>query len=427
MKIDVAIVGAGPYGLSIAAHLAGRDVSFRIFGPAMETWQERMPEDMFLKSDGFASNLSSPDPYYSLKSFCELRGIPYDDTRLPVRLDTFVEYGLWFQKNLVPQLDMRKIVRIERGNGNFILSTADGDQFEANRVVLAVGVSVFSWIPREFKRLPRHLVTHSSEHRTGAGLEGKEVAVIGSGASAVDLAALLHEKGVNVCLLSRRPAIAFHEPPAQGERTLKQRLRNPSSGLGPGWKSRIFTEVPNLFRYLPARARVKIVREHLGPAPGWWMRDRVSEKIPMHVGVRALTAMVRDGRVQLLFLDGNCQRVEHVVDHVIAATGYRPYVDRLTFLSEWIQQSVRTFANAPVLSPKFESSVPGLYFVGLASAYSFGPMMRFAVGAEYTSRVLARHLQRKSIRGRAKVIEYPQAALQPDCAGLSINHQEKAG
>lgn len=425
MKIDVAIVGAGPYGLSIAAHLASREVNYRIFGRPMESWRERMPKDMLLKSDGFASNLSSPDPYYSLKTFCEVQGIGYDDRQLPVNLETFIEYGLWFQKHLVPKVDERKIVRIQRGNGDFVLSTADGDQFEAQRVVLAVGISEFAWVPPEFRGLPTQLVTHSSQHRTGADLTGQEVAVLGAGASAIDLAAMLHAQGVNVCIVARRAAIGFQTRSSE-KQTFRQRLRNPPSGLGPGWKSRIFTEVPYLFRYLPANLRVKIVREHLGPAPGWWMRERVVGKLPMYLGVRALTATVCEGRVQLLFLDGNCHRVERMVDHVIAATGYTPDVSRLTFLSQSIRQSMQTLAGAPVLSSRFESSVPGLYVVGLASAYTFGPMMRFAFGAEYTSRVLAAHLQKTSSKRSVKVLEYPEGMIEPASSNLILDRQEKA-
>ena len=201
MKIDVAIVGAGPYGLSLAAHLASRDANHRVFGPAMETWQ-RMPVDMLLKSDGFASNLSSPDPYYSLKSYCEMHGVPYDNTQIPVKLETFVEYGRWFQKNLVPELDERKIVHIERGNGSFILRTEDGDRFEATCAVLAVGVSEFSWMPHALRRLPSDLITHSSQHRMADQFKGKEVAIIGGGASAIDIAALLHEQGVDVTIIA---------------------------------------------------------------------------------------------------------------------------------------------------------------------------------------------------------------------------------
>lgn len=57
----VAIIGAGPYGLSIAAHLRAYGIPFRIFGAPLDSWRRHMPVGMMLKSDGFASSLSAPD------------------------------------------------------------------------------------------------------------------------------------------------------------------------------------------------------------------------------------------------------------------------------------------------------------------------------------------------------------------------------
>src|ERR1051325_8965346 len=81
---EIVIVGAGPYGLSISAHLRALGVSFRIFGSPMNTWRDHMPKGMFLKSDGFASNISDPEREFPLKEFCRQKGILYDDTRIPV-------------------------------------------------------------------------------------------------------------------------------------------------------------------------------------------------------------------------------------------------------------------------------------------------------------------------------------------------------
>src|SRR6516225_9682412 len=101
---DVIIVGAGPYGLSLAAHLQQSDVGFRIFGSPMHTWRECMPTGMLLKSDGFASNIFDPGATFTLERFCELNRIPYDHTRVPVSLETFRQYGMAFQQRIVPQL-----------------------------------------------------------------------------------------------------------------------------------------------------------------------------------------------------------------------------------------------------------------------------------------------------------------------------------
>ncbi|MEO6830335.1 MAG: FAD-dependent monooxygenase, partial [Acidobacteriaceae bacterium] len=118
IALDVLIVGAGPYGLSIAAHLRSHGISSGIFGPPMEVWREHMPKGMLLKSDGFASNLSDPGTSFPLKRFCEMRGIHYHDTDVPVAIETFIDYALAFQEKLVPHLDTRRVARIDR--------TADG-------------------------------------------------------------------------------------------------------------------------------------------------------------------------------------------------------------------------------------------------------------------------------------------------------------
>ena len=151
---DVAIVGAGPYGLSIAAHLLASGVSFRIFGQPMETWREHMPAGMLLKSDGFASSLSEPASLFTLKHFCQLHGIAYDDTRVPVALQTFVDYGLAFQRRFVSQLDSRSVTSIEPGPEGFLVTLEDDEALTANRVVLAVGISHFAYVPENLAKLP---------------------------------------------------------------------------------------------------------------------------------------------------------------------------------------------------------------------------------------------------------------------------------
>jgi thioredoxin reductase len=391
---EVAVVGAGPYGLSIAAHLQAQKINFGIFGPPMDVWRHHMPRGMLLKSDGFASNLSDPAGHFTLKQFCQTRGLPYDDTRKPVPLETFVEYGLAFQESLVPHLDPRRVAKIERAADGFQIQMEDGARFEARRVVLAVGISHFAFVPGLLAHLPEQLLTHSSAHHDCTVFRGKKVTILGAGASAVDIAALMHESGVDVCLLARAKKIRFHDGPGVGRRSLWQRLRNPSSGLGPGWKSRIYTDAPGLFRHLPEDVRLRIVKNHLGPAPGWPMKARVQGKVPMLLGYTIAHATASNGGVRLSLRSEDGNFLEHETDHLIAATGYKPDIRRLEFLDAAIRNEIRTVANAPQLSGDFQSSVPGLYFVGIAAANDFGPMMRFAYGSDYTARRVARHLNK---------------------------------
>ncbi len=399
---EVAIVGAGPYGLSLAAHLQALGIHFTIFGPPMEVWRQHMPQGMLLKSDGFASNLSDPNGSFTLKQFCEARGLPYDDTRTPVPLDTFINYGLAFQERMVPHLDTRRVTKIERSPNGFRLRVEDGATFEARRVVMAVGISHFAYVPGLLSHLPKELLTHSSAHHDYSAFRGKRVTIIGAGASAVDMAALMHESGVDVTLLARASKIRFHDGPGSGRRSIWQRLRNPSSGLGPGWKSRIYTYAPGMFRHLPVNVRLRIVKNHLGPAPGWPMKSRVEGKVPMLLGYSIAHAIASDGVVRLSLRSEDGTFHEHETEHLIAATGYKPDLRRLEFLDVAIRNEIRSLTNAPALSIDFQSSAPGLYFVGIAAVNDFGPMMRFAYGSDYTAHRVARHLEKVIAREMSK-------------------------
>src|SRR5271155_3005818 len=98
--IDAAIIGAGPYGLSIGAHFRSKGIPFRVFGRPMDSWISHMPKGMLLKSDGFASNIHDPKGEFTLGQFCAGRGIEYADSGIPVRLETFSCYGIEFRRRM---------------------------------------------------------------------------------------------------------------------------------------------------------------------------------------------------------------------------------------------------------------------------------------------------------------------------------------
>ncbi len=240
--LNTAIIGAGPYGLSIAAHFRRSGVPFRIFGRPMDSWLEHMPKGMMLKSDGFASDIYDPEKAFTLRQFCAERGIEYADAGVPVRLDTFSAYGLAFRDRMVPELEDKLVASVERVTGGFHLRLEDGETFQARRVVLAVGITHFEYVPENLAHLPAEFLSHSARHREVEPFRGRSVVVIGGGASALDLAGLLHEAGADVQLVSRREELKFHSQPTGKPRSLWQQLRHPQSGLGPGMRSRFFAE-----------------------------------------------------------------------------------------------------------------------------------------------------------------------------------------
>jgi len=413
-NIDVAVIGAGPYGLSIAAFLRAQKVDFRIFGTPMQTWTSQMPEGMCLKSDGFASTLYDPDSAFTLEKYCREKGLPYEDVGLPVKLDIFIAYGREFQKRMVPELEEQSVVSLDRAESGFRIQLSNGEVVFAKRVVIAAGISHFQYLPQELRGLPRELVTHSSQHTALGGFKGKDVTVIGAGASAIDLAALLKEAGATVRVVARAKQVRFHDPPGPQPRPFMDRLRAPMTGLGPGWRSWWCCEAPLLFHKMPVAFRLKVVKKHLGPAPGWFIKDAVVGKIEMNVSTTIEDVKVEGDRVRVRIADPNGKRwIE--TDHLVAATGYKVDLKRLSFLSSGLQAEIDTVDQAPVLSTKFESSVKGLYFVGAAAAPSFGPLLRFAFGAGYTARRLSRILSRSAVRSAASEPAAParEAQLTP--------------
>jgi cation diffusion facilitator CzcD-associated flavoprotein CzcO len=399
--LDVAIIGAGPYGLSIAAHLRERGVTFRIFGRPMQYWRTNMPKGMLLKSDGFASNLSDPSGFFTLKRFCLEQGIEYGDEGHPVSLETFAAYGLAFQERLVPEQENKEVVGLDQSPGGYLLQLDDGEKVAALRVVVAVGVGHFDYVPPSLAKLPLEFVSHSSRHHDLEVFRGREIAVIGGGASAVDLAGLLRELDVEVQLVVRRSALQFHSSPPIGKsRSRLQRLRHPRSGIGPGLRARFFTDAPGAFHYLPQTIRVRVVEEFLGPAGGWFTRDKVMGRVPLLLGHAPESAEVQNGKIRLRLRTPRGDEREILLDHIIAATGYRIDLSRLPFLSAQIQARLKSIQKTPILSSNFESSIAGLYFVGPAAANSFGPVMRFAFGAGFTARRLAASLTPPLLRQR---------------------------
>lgn len=407
-ELPVVVVGAGPYGLSIAAHLRGAGVPFRIFGDPMESWRKSMPRGMLLKSEGFASSLYDPAGQYTLEAYCREQSLPYEAVGDPVPLERFVAYGQEFQRRCVPELERHKVRALRRDPRGFSLTTDTGETLVARRVVVATGIADCGYIPQELTGCPPQLLSHSSAHSDLTPFRGRRVAVIGGGSSAIDIAGLLHEAGAQVQVVARRPAIAFHEPTVE-PRPLLQRITAPRSGLGLGWRSRLCTDAPLLFHAMPEPFRLRVVRRHLGPAPGWFMKERVVGRFPIHLGCSVRGIEPTSGGAALRIESSEHEQRTIEVDHVIAATGYRPEVMRLPLLAGPLRAEIATTGGAPRLERNFACSVPGLYFVGLASANSFGPLARFAFGAGFTAHRLTKHLA-ASLRSESRTYQHAPAA-----------------
>ena len=386
---DVVIVGAGPYGLSLASHLSERRIERRIFGYPMRSWRQ-MPPGMNLKSFGFATSIPTSERHCTLPEYCRTRGL--EDFE-PIPTSTFADYGDWFQQQFVPDVQQTHVTAITQVEGGFDVALETGERIRARRVVAAPGLSYFTRIPEVLKQLPPDRVTHASG--TSAYLKtgqyvGKDVTVIGAGQSALEAAALLREGGADVRILARRQ-VWWSDP--FSARSLRNRLLNPNTVVGPGRKNWLLQHLPSVPYYLPEERRVRLARTYLGPMGAWWLRDRVEGKVPIFTQTSIASAELRNNRIALgLTGNGGERRIE--TDHIISATGYEPDVDRLPFIDRELARRLRRIERAPALSPNFESSVPGLYFVGPMTLFNFGPLVRFVAGAPFTTKKVVRHVAR---------------------------------
>jgi thioredoxin reductase len=393
-NVDVVIIGAGPYGLSLASHLSHRRIERRIFGFPMRAWRE-MPPGMFLKSFGFATNIPTPERHHTLPEYCRARGL--EDFE-PIEYSTYAEYGEWFQQQLVPDLEQVHVTNVARLDKGFEVSLETGERVSARRVVIAVGLGYFTTFPDVLRSLPPELLTHTAqtaEYLKAAQYSGRDITVIGAGQSALEAAALLHEGGAQVRLLARHE-VWFSEK-FNRQRSLLERVQYPNTVVGPGRENWVLQHVPMLPYYFRTERRVRLTRTYLGPMGTWWLRDRVEGKVPMLKQTSILAATAQNGKVRLRLRTADGDEREIETEHVIAGTGYEANVDRLPFLGP-LAAEIRRIERAPALSPYFESSVPGLYFVGLAAAFAFGPLFRFVCGSYYATPKVARHLA-QSLKG----------------------------
>ncbi len=415
---DVVVIGAGPYGLSVTAQLRHQRIQCRVFGKPMSMWTDHVPEGLTLKSDAFASNFASPDDEFPLERFYKDSGrTNYSPIGLRVGADTLAEYGQEFQRRYVGKVDEARVSDVTRVGDGFRLSLDTGEQVSARKIVVATGLVSLRYIPDSLAALPPELLSHSSGHNDLSKFHGRRVVVVGAGQSACEMSALLNEAGAQVTMVTRRP-LKWYEPKNEDKpnvrRNVLQRVRRPNFGLGPGWRTWFWSEMPYAFSFLPRDTRYAKAYGLFAPAGSGWIKHRVDGVIPIHTGsLRGVD--VRGSEVQLA-IDTAEGPVDLTADHVVAATGYRAEVSRLPFLGQ-VQGDIQTINGAPLLNRSFESSLPGLHFVGFMAGATFGPSMRFIYGTRFAARRVAQSLSHLSeTQQRGQRLPLPQ----PSSAGASI-------
>ncbi len=381
---DVTILGAGPYGLSSAAYLRAAGLETRVFGEPMAFWENQMPAGMFLRSSWEASHIAHPKQEMTLDAYRSSCG---NHLSAPIPLERFIDYGRWFQRQVVPDVDSRRVTNICADSNGFKLTLADGEGFTSRRVVIATGISRFVSRPPEFDNVPPSLATHSAAHKDLGRFKGQRVVVIGGGQSALESAALLREAGADVEVLVRENTLNWvglhswlhHLGPIS-------KLLYSSRDVGPVGLSRIVA-APRLFQMFPRRFQDRASYRSIRPAGSSWLCPRLVD-VSISLGRRVVSVAATASQLRLVLDDGTDRRV----DHALLATGFRVDASRYEFLSEGLKSRLETVNGYPVLRRGLESSIPGLHFLGRPAAWSFGPLLCFVSGTEFASKELVRVL-----------------------------------
>jgi thioredoxin reductase len=387
---DVAVIGAGPYGLSVGAHLQAKGLAVRVFGEPMEFWATKMPAGMLLRSPRVASNISDPTSAFTLDAYEAASGIEAS-ARTP--LETFVEYGRWFQHQLDSCLERTSVTAIKNEKSIFRLSLLNGKSVTSRRVVVAAGIGPFQRKPEVFAHVSPLQVSHCYEGRKSAEFRGKRVAVIGAGQGALESAALLYEAGAEVEVIARIPCLRWigRHPRLHHLGPISTMLYS-SHDVGPAGISRLVAW-PNLMRHVPLNLRDKMRTRAVRSAGAPWLVPRLAS-VKISTGRAVERAESKGDELQLKLDDGSERRVHHV----LLGTGYQVDISRYSFLAPELTEGIRQLDGYPDLGPGFTTSVPGLHFIGAPAARTFGPLLYFVAGTEFASKQLTTYIVRNRVK-----------------------------
>jgi Pyridine nucleotide-disulphide oxidoreductase len=385
-KLDVAVVGAGPFGLSVAAHLRGRKV--RTFGPEMETWRTCMPPEMLMRSAWEETSFSAPGGAGGLDEWVR----ETDESRIePIPLPMFLRYSEWFAERFVDDRDPSRVAAVEASESGYRVTTEAGSEVDAEHVVVAVGVMPFAYVPPRLAEQLGDSVSLATGIEDARRHAGKRVLVVGGGQAGLETAGLAAQAGGEVELVTRSSVrwFADHEPhyPRGRVQAKIYRLAYPVVGFGPPPLNRLVM-MPDVFAKLPERTRQSLTARILRSGGSPWLRGFVERSVRVTEHNTVEHVEQQSGGLVVRLSDGS----EREVDHILIACGYRFDLDKLSFLSPEVRARIETRNGWPVIDRYFRSSDPNVFFIGYAAEHRFGPLSRFVLGAEFTAKRVAHSL-----------------------------------
>lgn len=378
----IIIIGAGPYGLSVAAHLKSRGVPTLVLGKSMELWK-KMPARLCLKSVWTASSLSDPVDAYSIDRYIAEKNLARQE---PISLPFFLDYAQWFQDHTKPDIDPTYVQSLRADGKSFNIELVDGRTLKASKVIVAAGISAFAYVPEYAHDLPASLAGHTGDHTDLSRFKDQYVAVVGNGQSALEFAAMLNEEGAHVEIIARHQ-VHWHSKILYENTGFVRHIFYPPGDVGPPGINWIVA-FPQFYRHLPDHIKYPVHRRAVLPGGAKWLRPRIEGHVRITQNTQIVKATPQGESLCLELSDGTNREV----DYLFFGTGYRHDIQKLTFIDGALRQQVQEKNGYPRLNRWYESSVPQLYFVGALAGYTFGPTCRFISGAKAVAQQVARHV-----------------------------------
>jgi len=375
-RVRLLIIGAGPFGLAMAAYAKHLGIDYLVLGKPMDFWKANMPAGMYLRSA--CDWHLDPAEVHTIEKFLETRGLSAADVE-PLSLDFYLSYAQWFQEQkeihaapvLVQRLDWNPSEEFA-----FCVTLDGGEAIAAKHVVIAVGFKYFKHLPRELtERLPAGRWAHTCDLVDFTGLKGRRVLILGGRQSAFEWAALLSEAGAGEVHVSHR-----HDSP--------EFAASDWSWANP--LAEAMADNPSWFRSLPQEQKDAISRRmwaegRLKVEP--WLKSRVlKETIKLWPGTQVVKCdELPSGDVAVKLDNGQTL----TVDHLILATGYKVEIGQVPFLAQGnVLRKLNVKDGFPVLDNHFQTNLPGLFVTSMAATQDFGPFFAFTISARTSAKLI---------------------------------------
>jgi cation diffusion facilitator CzcD-associated flavoprotein CzcO len=355
------VIGAGPYGLAVAAQARERGIDTVVTGHPLGFWTDHMPAGMFLRS-GTDWHLDASG-VHTFEAFVDGHGFRPDELD-PIPIGVFLEYAAWFQREKRLSVRDQFVSGLQRREAGFVASLDDGSEVGAERVVAAPGNGYFALLPDWATDVPEGLGVHTSELVRFDDVGGQRVLIVGGRQSAYEWAALLAEHGAaRVDIVHRHDVPRFERVSWRFvDEYMDATIRIPG-----WWRALRRTEQEAIARRFWEVGRLTLE---------WWLTPRLAgDRFHLWPGTHVVGARPQAGATVVTLSNG--ERLH--VDRVLFATGYKAEMARVPYLAELLP-GIAVRDGSPALDVHFQSSVPGLYFPGFVATRDFGPFFGFTRG-----------------------------------------------